>query len=66
MLDFEPARAVTSVVANFSNIAERSSDLICGAEVEVVIADDEVDECDPSSEEVSDEFDPANTNLAAS
>ena len=42
---FEPANAVTRVAANFSNIAERSSCLICGAEDDIVGTEVEVDCC---------------------
>ena len=43
MVGLEADNAVTRVAANFSKIANRSSDLICGADVEVVGINAEVE-----------------------
>ena len=44
LVGFEPARVVTRVAANLSRIAKKSSDLIWGADVNVVGADVNVEE----------------------
>ena len=44
LVGFEPAKAVMRVAMNLSRMAERSSDLIWGADVDVAGADVEVEE----------------------
>lgn len=71
LFDRVPAKAVTRVVANFSNIADRSSILICGGVGDVVRIDDDEDvgiDCDGCDDKEAD-VDvavPTKTNFAAS
>jgi hypothetical protein len=66
LFGLDPAKAVTSVDANFSKIADKSSDLICGAEVKVVGTEVNVKaEPEVCKFVVREVAIPANTNFAA-
>ena len=66
LVGFEPAKVVMRVAVNFSRIAKRSSNLIWGADVDVVGTEVEVKEWELRSDVVSEVFEPAKMNLAAS